>query len=1122
MEGTATVLPTGPEPSAHLGSYPVFLPRISDPRMHLALVTTTLQVLGQSVFRFELSIAQILISIATCAVIELAVTIPRDRAITWPASAMLTGNGIALIMRTPGTAYGDWWSLNGWWVFVGCAALAMASKYLIRVRGRHIFNPSNLALVATFVILGETRADPQVLWWGPLSVGLVIAFVVILAGSVTITRRVGQGHSAASFWIVFAIATGAIAASGHAITARWHVGPISGWSYWWLLVTSPEVLVFLFFMITDPKTAPRNRSAQVVFGSSIAAVGALIIATQSGEFGTKVGILAGLVLLCPFVWLLDARFSGDGRVLGAGARRFAYGIAGLVALGAATFLLGGAFGAEPLVDVPLERRSEVDIDDVELPPVQIDPDAVVSSITLDEGLSQAMAEATVEDLLLESRAVEGRDAELAEVALIGNRLAQAQQQIDAATTGTPTAKHYSIDSLTATVIRTGGGPQAPPRPAVRVTGEVTSADATEPLDATFTLVPVGDTWLIDDAYDADGNRIGPRAGTEPPIEAALEVPGPAPTAEQLDGLGFEDATVDAGLDLVHSDRTLLEGPAASSGGVAVGDYDYDGDPDVFLTRVGLPNALMRNDDGVFTDVTEQAGLGLQPGDTGSTGATFVDVTGDGLVDIVVLGLGRTPNRLYIGQPGRFGRHSGRFAPAQGDWALPTSAPSSADGAMFSLATADYDHDGRVDLLLAADDPSARLGSLDPDAIRDGADDAAVCSMFGDGASPGQAAAGTGGPSGGTVLLRNTGAGFEDRSDRLGVDPRTLVARAVSFADVNNDGFDDLLVAGGLCTTSVLLNDTQGGFTDTTAQSGIGAIHTANSSTVLDVNGDGNPDWFLTGVSYPTESGECPVDDPALSCAGNHLLLGAGDGTFTDATDTYGVREGRWGQGSAAGDFNLDGRIDLMMTSGFGGVRTARPDDGADPQRPYHQRGVDGTDRLWLNTTAPAPTGQAPTGPAPTGPALTTPDAPGDRWPEAAGEVGLDAKAVDGRLGKAVATLDYDGDNLLDLLVANTDGPPTLWRNTTDNTNLSTTVTLHDGGSANRFGIGAVVTLRSADGTEQRQRVGTDGSFQSGAAATAFFGMGPNPAFATVTVRWPDGTVSGPSPSLGGLVAMAKG
>ena len=49
-----------------------------------------------------------------------------------------------------------------------------------------------------------------------------------------------------------------LAISGHAMLARWHLGPITGFHFWLVLVTSPEVLVFLFFMITDPKTAPRS------------------------------------------------------------------------------------------------------------------------------------------------------------------------------------------------------------------------------------------------------------------------------------------------------------------------------------------------------------------------------------------------------------------------------------------------------------------------------------------------------------------------------------------------------------------------------------------------------------------------------------------------------------------------------------------------------------------------------------------------------------------------------------------------------------------------------------------------------------------------------------------------
>ena len=108
-------------------------------------------------------------------------TTPRENLIAWPASAMLTGNGIALILRVPGTEHGDWWSLRGRWVFVGCGALVMASKYLVQVNGRRVFNPSNFALVATFLVLSDTRVDPQIHWSGPFSFGLVLAFIVTFA-----------------------------------------------------------------------------------------------------------------------------------------------------------------------------------------------------------------------------------------------------------------------------------------------------------------------------------------------------------------------------------------------------------------------------------------------------------------------------------------------------------------------------------------------------------------------------------------------------------------------------------------------------------------------------------------------------------------------------------------------------------------------------------------------------------------------------------------------------------------------------------------------------------------------------------------------------------------------------
>src|SRR5213595_1601956 len=153
-------------------TYPIVLPKLKDPRLHLAATITSLQVLGQVAFHFRLSIPQILLSLLTCAVLEVAITARRRHVLMWPASALLTGNGVAFVLRVPGTEHGDWWSFNGWWIYVATAAVAILSKHLIRFRGRHIFNPSNIGLVLCFLILGKGRADPLDFWWAEMSIWL--------------------------------------------------------------------------------------------------------------------------------------------------------------------------------------------------------------------------------------------------------------------------------------------------------------------------------------------------------------------------------------------------------------------------------------------------------------------------------------------------------------------------------------------------------------------------------------------------------------------------------------------------------------------------------------------------------------------------------------------------------------------------------------------------------------------------------------------------------------------------------------------------------------------------------------------------------------------------------------
>src|SRR5919107_4754533 len=132
MSAPAITGPARPTLRVRGTSYPVLLPSLRDPRLHLAAVIVSLQVLGQTAFDFRLSIAQILVSLLTCAVLEVGIAAWRQKVILWPASALLTGNGVAFILRVPGTEHADWWSLRGWWIYVAVAAGSLLSKHLVK------------------------------------------------------------------------------------------------------------------------------------------------------------------------------------------------------------------------------------------------------------------------------------------------------------------------------------------------------------------------------------------------------------------------------------------------------------------------------------------------------------------------------------------------------------------------------------------------------------------------------------------------------------------------------------------------------------------------------------------------------------------------------------------------------------------------------------------------------------------------------------------------------------------------------------------------------------------------------------------------------------------------------
>jgi Na+-translocating ferredoxin:NAD+ oxidoreductase RnfD subunit len=461
------------------GSYPLVLPSIRDPRLHVAAVIISVHVLGQVGLGFWVSVPQILAAILTCAVIEVAITFRQAKAFVWPASAMLTGSGVALILRVVGTPPGQPWSTVHLEVFAAVAGLSLLSKYVIRYRGSHVFNPSNIGLVLAFLVLGSARAEPLDFWWAPLTnPAMVLAYAAIVVGGLLITRRLKLLVMAATYWLVLAAGLGLLAVSGHSIVTRWSFAPVSGFDYWRVIVTSPEVLIFLFFMITDPKTVPPGRVGRVAFAALVAVVGTLFMAPQTDEFGTKLGLLGGLMAVSAFRPLLErvvpaARAPEDslrgllGRLMqGAGpapagapgvARR-ALGI-GVAAMALLVVGTGIVVAGTPARGVAVRPSSEI----LNRLPTQVDP-ATLPAVTVGPDVAdfdQALTGAGINDVLVtlaqnleyENQAVLRGDASILQLVDHGDRLAEMTTVIgDSISSGRRTITRYTFDSVSVSLL----------------------------------------------------------------------------------------------------------------------------------------------------------------------------------------------------------------------------------------------------------------------------------------------------------------------------------------------------------------------------------------------------------------------------------------------------------------------------------------------------------------------------------------------------------------------------------------------------------------------------------------------------------------------------------------------
>lgn len=216
-----------------------------DHRFIVPIFITCILLAGQLSFGILESYPKTLLAILTSIGMELV--LGRIFVGKWPhlASAYISGISVGILVRSPMI-----------WPYALCSALSIMSKYVLRIRGRHIWNPSNFGICALLFLASDAVASLSIQWGNYLLPMLVIWGL----GSIII-GRLGRFHICATYVIsffVFAYVRSLI--TGHAFAAE--VAPITG----------PMYQLFVFFMITDPKTTVRSKWGQAAVAFTVALV----------------------------------------------------------------------------------------------------------------------------------------------------------------------------------------------------------------------------------------------------------------------------------------------------------------------------------------------------------------------------------------------------------------------------------------------------------------------------------------------------------------------------------------------------------------------------------------------------------------------------------------------------------------------------------------------------------------------------------------------------------------------------------------------------------------------------------------------------------------------------------
>jgi hypothetical protein len=505
-------------------------------------------------------------------------------------------------------------------------------------------------------------------------------------------------------------------------------------------------------------------------------------------------------------------------------------------------------------------------------------------------------------------------------------------------------------------------------------------------------------------------------------------PDPDPTANCTtpiaSGGAFSQTTASLGLCYEVAETSNAQDIQIQGGGLAMSDINKDGFLDLYVTHgIYEKGRLFLGSGTGFTPAQNNNGIEISGLDNAGY---FIDIDSDGWDDFISI--------QYVTNYVEIFRNdgTGSFTEATPASGIFVRKPT------YSLAAADYDLDGDVDLFFAHWGFSWRTLS---EPITE-------------------------------YLWQNDGTGFfTDVSDIVEVKPSyrpppiddLLIEHSFTpiFADINSDRYPDMLLAGDFTSSQVLINNAGNSFSDATTaeisdENGMGAA-------VADYDKDGDLDWFVSSIYFRGR----PEDKQYLGgITGNRLYENDGTGVFTDVTKTAGVRDGAWGWGACFEDFDNDGNVDIFHTNG---MRAFSSNEG-DETDPFFDYLADKS-RLFMSEGD--------------GTFLERSELHG---------VNHDDQ------GRGVICTDMDNDGWIDILVATNGKSPTVYKNQFNNSNHYLQIDL-DGPPGNLKGIGARVTVETASGTQMREVV-LGSNYLSQQPTTLHFGLGSDAVVIAVTVMWP--------------------